>query len=67
VETEEAAAATIEVAAVVKAAAMVRTAAMVRMAAMMAETVEADVTDRKGGGSGRDGVDGIAERTLVRK
>jgi hypothetical protein len=61
VETEEAAAATIGVAAAVKAAAMVKTAAM------MAEMVEADITDGKGGGSGRDGGGGIAEGTLVRK
>jgi hypothetical protein len=40
---------------------------MVRTVAMMAEMVEADVTDGKGGGSGRDSVDGIAEGTLVRK
>jgi hypothetical protein len=49
-ETEEGAAATIEAAAVVKVAATVKTAAT------MAEMVEADITDGKGGGNdGRDG------------
>jgi hypothetical protein len=46
-ETEEAALATIEAAAAVKAA------ATVKIVAMMAETAEVDVTDGKGGGSGR--------------
>jgi hypothetical protein len=45
---EEVAAATIEAAVAVKEAAMVRTAAVVEMA-------EADITDRKGSNSGRDG------------
>jgi hypothetical protein len=34
---------------------------------MMAELAEADITDRKGGGSGRDGDSGIAVGMLVRK
>jgi hypothetical protein len=33
----------------------------------MAEMAEADVTDGKGGGSGRDSSGGIAEGTLVCK
>jgi hypothetical protein len=53
VETEEAAAA-VKVAAVKVAAAMVRTA-------------EVDITDGKGGSSGRDSGDGIVEGTLVCK
>jgi hypothetical protein len=53
-EMEEAVAATIEAAVVLKVAAMVKTAAM------MAETVEADITDRKDSSS-------IAEGTLVHK
>jgi hypothetical protein len=36
-------------------------------AAMMAETAEADITDGKCSGSGRDGGGGIAEGTLVHK
>jgi hypothetical protein len=36
-------------------------------AAMMAETAEADITDRKGGGIGRDGSGSIVEGMLVRK
>jgi hypothetical protein len=42
-------------------------AAMVRTAAVMAEMAEADITDRKGGGSGSDGGDSIVEGTLVHK
>jgi hypothetical protein len=33
----------------------------------MAETAEVDITDGKGGGSGRDGDCGIVEGTLVHK
>jgi hypothetical protein len=40
---------------------------MEKAAAMMAEMAEADVTNGKGNGSGRDGGGGIAEGTLVCK
>jgi hypothetical protein len=36
-------------------------------AAAVVETAEVDITDGQGGGSGRDGVDSIAEGTLVCK
>jgi hypothetical protein len=48
-------------------AAVVKTAATVKTVAMMAETAEADVTDGKGGGSGRDSSGSIAEGMLVHK
>jgi hypothetical protein len=51
----------------IEAAAAVKVMATVKTVAMMAETVEVDVTDRKGSGSGRDGGSGIAEGMLVCK
>jgi hypothetical protein len=42
-------------------------AAAVKTAAMMAELAEVDITDGKGGGSGRGGNGGIVVGTLVCK
>jgi hypothetical protein len=42
-------------------------AAVVKIVAMMAESVEADVTDRTGCSSGRNDDGGIATGTLVHK
>jgi hypothetical protein len=60
------AAITVKVAATVKTATIAEATEMAA-AVMMAEMVEADITNRKGGGSDGDGGGSIVEGTLVHK